>query len=190
MTEITYLFPNPLWSLKVDFDNESLARDIYNFKENNPSQIYSNVGGYQGDLFEHQAWAEMIAQNCPQRSDKPLTDLNIYPWVNINPKGAYNRRHVHMDTSIFLSGVYYVKVPENSGNIRFYDPRGPLMHVQRDHEYFSDSIVCHEIEPYDGLLLYFPTWFEHDVTENETDEDRISIAFNVFADTSSERDTV
>ncbi len=62
--------------------------------------------------------------------------------------------------------------------------------LQRDHEYFSDSIVCHEIEPYDGLLLYFPTWFEHDVTENETDEDRISIAFNVFADTSSERDTV
>ena len=188
--QITYFFPSPMWSTKVDFDNDLLERQIYEYQKHQPNQQYSNRGGYQGDLFEHQAWAEMIAQNCPQRSDKPLTDLNIYPWVNINPKGAYNRRHVHMDTSIFLSGVYYVKVPKNSGNIRFYDPRGPLMHVQRDHEYFSDSIVCHEIEPYEGLLLYFPTWFEHDVTENETDEDRISIAFNVFADTSSERDTV
>ncbi len=75
-----------------------------------------------------------------------------------------------------------MKVPKYSGSIRFYDPRGPLVHVQRDHEYFNDGIDKHEIEPQAGTLIYFPSWLEHDVTENMGDDDRISIAFNLSAD--------
>jgi len=183
--QITYFFPSPLWSTKVDFDNDLLERQIYEYQKHQPNQTYSNRGGYQGDLFHNQDWVDMVASNCPQRDDIPLKDISVYPWCNINPKGAYNVRHVHNDTNIFLSGVYYVKVPENSGVIRFWDPRGPLMHVQRDHEYFNDSVSSHDITPEPGLLLFFPTWLEHDVTPNETDEDRITISFNVNADTNS-----
>ena len=187
--QITYFFPTPLWSTKVDFDNDLLEREIYEYQKHKPNQTYSNRGGYQGDLFYNQDWVDMVATNCPQRDDKPISDIVVYPWCNINPKGAYNIRHVHNDTNIFLSGVYYVKVPENSGTIRFWDPRGALMHIQRDHEYFNDAIAYEEIIPEPGLLLYFPTWIEHEVTPNEVDEDRITISFNLNANTSSEHIT-
>ena len=182
--QIKYFFPTPIWSTKIDFDNYQLERQIYEHQKYQPNQQYSNRGGYQGDLFHNQDWVDMVASNCPQRNDIPLKDIGVYSWCNINPRGAYNVRHVHNDTNIFLSGVYYVKVPENSGVIRFWDPRGPLMHIQRDHEYFNDSVSSHDITPEPGLLLYFPTWLEHDVTPNETDEDRITISFNINADTS------
>ena len=187
--QITYMFPSPVWSTKVDFDNDLLEREIYEYQKHKPNQTYSNRGGYQGDLFYNQDWVDMVATNCPQRDDKPISDIVVYPWCNINPKGAYNIRHVHNDTNIFLSGVYYVKVPENSGTIRFWDPRGALMHIQRDHEYFNDAIAYEEIIPEPGLLLYFPTWIEHEVTPNEVDEDRITISFNLNANTSSEHRT-
>jgi len=187
--QITYMFPSPVWSTKVDFDNDLLEREIYEYQKHKPNQTYSNRGGYQGDLFYNQDWVDMVATNCPQRDDKPISDIVVYPWCNINPKGAYNIRHVHNDTNIFLSGVYYVKVPENSGTIRFWDPRGALMHIQRDHEYFNDAIAYEEIIPEPGLLLYFPTWIEHEVTPNEVDEDRITISFNLNANTSSEHIT-
>ena len=57
------------------------------------------------------------------------TSFQFDAWININRKGDYNKRHHHfaMYSSLFLSGVYYVSVPEDSGRIRFYDPRGPLV---------------------------------------------------------------
>ena len=176
------IFDTPLWIKRVDFDNDKLEQEIYNFSKTEPNHPYSSNGGYQGDLFYNRDWVDLIAANCPFREDKPLKDLCVYSWCNINPKGASNKRHLHADTNILLSGVYYVKVPKYSGSIRFWDPRGPLVQVQRDHEYFNDGLDYHEIEPQPGTLIYFPSWLEHDVTENESDDDRISIAFNLSAD--------
>ncbi len=177
--ETTYFFPTPIWSKQVDFDNNQLAREVYEYRNHKPNQNLSNVGGYQGDLFHNQKWLDMVARNIPQRKDKPLKDLVIYPWANINYPGAYNMRHMHYDRNLLLSGVYYVKVPKNSGTIRFWDPRGPLIYAQRDNEYFNEATSSQHIFPEPGLLLFFPTWLEHEVTPNESDEDRISIAFNV-----------
>ena len=33
--------------------------------------------------------------------------------------------------------------------------------------------------PQEGRLILFPAWLSHGVRENETDEDRISISFNL-----------
>ena len=77
--EITYFFPTPIWSKQVDFDNNELAREVYEYRKHKPNQSLSNVGGYQGDLFHNQKWLDMVARNIPQREDKPLKDLIIYP---------------------------------------------------------------------------------------------------------------
>ncbi len=37
------------------------------------------------------------------------------------------------------------------------------------------------------MVLFFPCWLEHDVEENDSDEDRISIAFNIFADINNDK---
>ena len=43
-----------------------------------------------------------------------------------------------------------------------------------------------EIEPTEGMLLFFPPWLEHEVEQSSCDEERISIAFNVNSDVPSE----
>ena len=40
---------------------------------------------------------------------------------------AYNKRHHHIDRHIIFSGVYYVTAPEDSGCLKFYDPRGSMI---------------------------------------------------------------
>ena len=76
--------------------------------------------------------------------------------------------------------MYYVKVPENSGSIRFYDPRGHMVTAFPDSTYYYDGIQYQTIDPEEGMILYFPHWLEHEVTANPTDEERISVSFNVL----------
>ena len=181
MELLTY-FQTCIWADTIDIDNRMLEKEIYNFSLNTPEQIFSNVGGYQGSHFVNQELLNKIVKKVPTVNEKPISNITLHTWANINKKGNYNRRHVHMSSSIFLCGVYYVKVPDNSGNIRFFDPRGPLMTSMKDHNYFFGGHEHHFIIPKEGLLLFFPSWLEHDVEPNASDEDRISIAFNVVVD--------
>jgi uncharacterized protein (TIGR02466 family) len=98
-------------------------------------------------------------------------------WANINPRGGYNVAHCHANS--FLSGVYYLSVPENSGNIVFYDPRvqldamrGPIKEVSA---HTAPEVIY---KPKEGLLLLFPSWLLHRVEPNDSDRERVSIAFN------------
>src|SRR3546814_1269937 len=42
-------------------------------------------------------------------------------WANINPQTGMNPAHMHPNN--FLSGVYYVSLPGDTGEIVFSDPR-------------------------------------------------------------------
>ena len=127
--------------------------------------------------------SEAIIKTFPRVGEKKLKDPNVYMWVNSNPKGASNSRHTHITytRSLLLSGVYYVKVPENSGRIRFYDPRMISSLNPPDHQYYYDSQLYNFIVPQEDMILFFPSWLEHDVEENQSNEERISIGFNIFA---------
>ena len=98
-------------------------------------------------------------------------------WANINPQYASNKIHDH--ANCLFSGVYYLKVPKDSGTLMFYDPRSaktfykPL--VSTFTAYTADAIA-HAAE--EGLMLIFPSWLKHGVEPNLSNEDRVSISFN------------
>ena len=81
-------------------------------------------------------------------------------WVNINGPGHYNEWHTHYLARV---GVIYLKVPPKSGDIEFrsYDE-------------------VYRITPQAGQFLTFPGSLEHRVLENQSSENRISIAINLF----------
>jgi len=172
-------FPTNIWAGELDVDNEKLLKRIYKFSKKTKSSTYSNVGGYQGHSFRDKELCNKIMECMPRA--KELSSYNFYDWVNINKKGDSNKRHFHYATNLFLSGVYYVKVPENSGRIRFYDPRGPFVRDAPDTVHFFGKNEYNFVVPQEGMVLFFPTWLEHDVEENETDEDRVSVSFNIEA---------
>jgi len=174
-------FTTPCWITALNLNTKELLKDIKKFSSKTESKAISNIGGYQGHDFPHQKFIDAVLENVPTLVNKPLTERKIYTWVNINRNNNYNQRHTHLDTNCFLSGVYYVKVPENSGNIRFYDPRGALIQGMPEHDYYHNGFAYHYLEPQEDMVIYFPSWLEHDVEPNESNKERVSIAFNVYA---------
>ena len=180
------LFPTTVWETYLNLDLDELRREIYNFSKATPSKNLSNIGGYQGHCFDYKPLIDAIKYNVPCYEDPELGDLFFSTWVNINKRGNSNKRHTHSTGITFLSGVYYVTVPKNSGNIVFFDPKSMLFETTPDGDYYrrSHSEVC---EPKENMLLLFPSWLEHEVEPNNTDEDRISISFNLIRKKDVER---
>jgi len=83
------------------------------------------------------------------------------------------------------SGVYYIKVPKNSGKLFLEDPRpGPNTHMPRREENLPEQLwrVC-AYEPIEGRMIFFPSWLPHGVDINmNTDKGeknwRISVSYN------------
>ena len=184
-TKPNVLFPTKVWTTAPDdaLDKDTLLKECYNHQKKNDSKQYSNVGGYQGHMFTSEMFTKFIVDNIPKSENHSgkFKQIGIESWVNINGKGCYNFRHNHfMQTKpILFCGVYYVDVPDYSGEIGFYDPR-PLACRTMDEIYLSgyEPPVTY-VMPEEGECYYFPSWLEHEVRENNTHEKRVSIAFNV-----------
>ena len=99
-------------------------------------------------------------------------------WSIINKKGSFNIQHNHPNA--YLSAAYYVKFPEKSGNIKFFDPREQKnIRYPKITKYTEISAPIVEITPKEGDLLIFPAYLYHAVSENLAEEDRIIVSFNV-----------
>lgn len=99
-------------------------------------------------------------------------------WVNVNGPNSFNQLHTHPNS--LISGVYYAKTPENSGELILHDPRkqasvyqAPLAgrNFRNVHQY--------QVEPREGRLVLFPAWLEHGVGQNLSQEERVSFSFNI-----------
>ena len=91
-------------------------------------------------------------------------NFNTVSWFNINYSNEFNSLHthpVHLPTEFELSGVFYVT-----------DPGDMFYYVENEQQINITSKA--------GDLLLFPTNLEHGVLPHDTEETRISIAFNAF----------
>ena len=87
-------------------------------------------------------------------------------WFNIAKPGESTGWHDHKEKAE-LSGVYYLAVPHRSGDIKF------RRNLKSGSEEFSASSKS-------GKLILFDSKLEHSVTENNSDSNRISLAFNLY----------
>jgi len=82
-------------------------------------------------------------------------------WFNYMPPESTTTLHTHDDDDELLSAVYYVDVPENSGNLIIYQD--------------SEKI---EIKPETGHFVFFKPDVQHEVSLNNSHEHRLSIGIN------------
>ena len=105
-----------------------------------------------------------------------LGSLNM--WAIINTGGSTNLRHQHGNSTI--SGAYYVRAPENCGDIVFYDPRpAPVYTYPKALNPNLLNAQVNGINPKEGALVLFPSYLDHSVNENLSNEERIVISFNI-----------
>lgn len=82
-------------------------------------------------------------------------------WVNDMGPGQVTSEHDHDEDDEMLSGVYYVKVPENSGKLIVVDK-----HCRT------------EVTPQAGMFVFFAPSVVHSVSVNASTERRISLGMN------------
>ena len=174
------LWATPFAGVKLDYiDNKALEKYILDFKKNTKSRDVSNEGGWQQSLPQdiHPVFNDLvksihIASRTFEIKPGPK-NINLQMWVNVNDKGHWNILHDHVGAEI--SGIYYVKRPKNSGDVVFRDPRAITISEQSDEQ--PKWMVT---QPTEGSLILFPGYLEHMVKPNQSDDSRISIAFNLY----------
>ena len=191
MTKVYNLFAIPISTTQLDYPVdiiETLCQQER--RKNSKGVIKSNLGGWQSDNIIYPDSPFFFLQDIEKICQEVAKDVlkinkSVFlnnAWININQKDNLNQVHTHPNN--ILSGVYYVKTPEKCGNIIFRHPSFDMM--ERDWEdIVSDS--DHNVYNSDtwwlpakaNTLYIFPSWIKHLVGPNMSDDERISISFNV-----------
>lgn len=186
---VTNIFTSVVAHDYLDIDIEQLKKFCYSEKRNTEGRVLSNYGGWQSqDYSLNHPELQEIASALNLRMNQLLPDLgfkNKYSvtnsWININGKNDFNRPHLHGAST--LAAVFYVTAPPDSGRLVLRNPT--QNHVFCIDEKFVEewneiNSFTWEIEPEIGKLVIFPAWIDHYTMPNLTDDDRISLAFNIL----------
>ncbi len=122
---------------------------------------YENIYPSREAFTEIEALLEVIF-DCAQQILEKKQPLEISFWFNQMRPGHSTTLHTHDDGYELISGVYYLDVPDGSGDI--------LMHL-------PEQVL--KITPQSGVMLMFPPDLAHEVAQNLSTESRLSMAFNI-----------
>lgn len=142
--------------------------------------VFSNIGGWQSNHLTFDDIEEtplepifnVIAEETDLQIQKYSNLITEYGfstlWINVNKKDNYNDVHSHPKS--IISGVYYLT--DNNSSLEFFFPF--------NHKSWSDVSVKNYIHtPKKNELLLFPSYLLHMVHPNQTDNPRVSLAFNL-----------
>ena len=183
------LWPTPYWythiwefmrsETRVTF-NEDMIGSIQGMIGKDKGVRKSNRGGWQSELLPPTGELEPLSIEIEEFCKSINLGINeiVIPqmWINVNKKNDWNTIHSHGQYN--LSGTYYVKVPSDSGKIVFRDPRP----VALTNSFMVDRFDKGEfknVNIMEGLLAIWPSYLDHFVEPSNSDEERISISFDI-----------
>ena len=102
-------------------------------------------------------------------------------WINVNSRDSYNVYHCHPGAA--LAGVVYLQASEDSGDLVFYHPNAYSMFEESQVYAHDEDLAQHmqmKVTPQTGLCCIFPAHLMHGVEPNRTQDDRVSVSFNLI----------
>ena len=179
-------FPTFVYAKDINLNLNLLTKEIVEWSKKDEGLRKTNVKGWHSKTHMHtipvfkplvdelyQMQREIYKEEFLEREPK-LGNM----WANINYKGSLNRPHVHANS--LFSGAYYIKTPKNSGFLKINDPRQGTHFIKPARKDKVPLYLAPEIhvEPKENRIIMFPSWLEHCVEINESDDIRISVSFN------------
>ena len=172
-------------------DKDKILKDCYEERKTDPKGVVkSNHGGWQSasklreDSFVYSfIKKEVFNYYGKERCFREGVGLFLSGmWININQKGDFNIAHHHPRSD--LSGVLWIKTPENSGRLSFENPDSFALAnlLSCSTEEFKQGRGFHytydmNLKP--GRIVLFPSHLVHRVEPSQSRQDRISISFNI-----------
>ena len=184
MAEITPLFVTPVYKNKIGrpFTSEEIS-------------FIESINSYKQGLGNINSDNKFVLSAPILQNLKRIIEDNIYTyvqeimkldhefyitnsWTNMTTFGQEHQLHNHSNS--ILSGVVYIKVNDSQPSITFNRLTPPFFLNMKPKEYNMFNSTEWTIPVEDGDILIFPSSCFHHVKVNETDNRRISIAFNTF----------
>jgi len=190
-TEIVPLFPTLVWKMQLARESYAPMNAKIKAKLTELAQATPGLtpgGKLQTDqTLHHLAEFQELKEIIHAAAGGVLDFLRIVYesieltgcWANISPPGDGHRPHTHPNN--YLSGVYYIQTQDGANTISFDDPR-PQTNIiaPRTSEITDENAGQIHITTRDGLLILFPAWLQHQVPRNNSQQARISVAFNIM----------
>jgi uncharacterized protein (TIGR02466 family) len=187
--QLQSLFITPVMMTEVTGHGHLIDR-LYEIKaQDEKGMPRSNVGGWHSNdkLYEDEEFKSTVgdilykAKECFGHLDVKDTFVPEMTglWGMINPPGSRNNVHTHPYN--YLSGVYYLKVPQNSGNLVFLEPKPQAEVLSPPMKKDASIHLAHSVtwEPKENSLIFFPSWLQHEVQINNSNQDRVILSFNI-----------
>ncbi len=161
-------------SIALDHGNNLAGEVTQEFKLDRP---FCEASGWMEFL------GKCVSTWIEKSTGKPVKNFTLRDsWVVRQFKNEYNPTHWH---SGHISGVGYLKVPENFGSSpqsnKKSNSNGRLELIHGSRQFLSNS--CFKVTPKIGEFYFFPNYLMHTVYPfKDSDEERRSISFNADID--------
>ena len=187
------VFPVPLYrtNLKDELDEDEVKSLIIdnkndenwieninkNFSSNNSYILDSGLDKMKNSLMNHinNFFFNVLGE------DDSITKIKMtQSWLNFNPKGTSHHQHSHSNS--IISGVLYLSCDDKTGNFNIHRTENKLfknfLTEKKSYNTYTYTHMWYKPKKYD--LYLFPSNLEHSVDVNESENLRISLAFNTF----------
>ena len=180
------LFSIPVYQNKINIDCKKLETLAYEEQKKDTIGRCKSNNGYQTNDLDFNIYKFLFDEVSKHAEEffkcfNHKVDLKyLNAWINISGNKDFNRLHNHQQS--IISGVVYIRVPDNSGNIIFENPNLAIEYVHPTEELTSlNNYNSPEwfIKSIAGEILMFPSYLRHYVQENKSNKDRISLSFNL-----------
>ncbi len=187
---ITAYFPTFIYETNLEYDNSMLYDKAISLREKDASvnthwfcDTYNSIGKYD---ITKDAQFESLVKSCIDHVKIFSKEYGIFNpvihsndgWVNVAMKGEYQEFHIHPNNHFSL--VYYVSVPENSGNLIFRSPESATdMFMLPSGKETLGTMKTATIKPSNGKLVIFRSNLLHMVEKNKNESPRVSVSMNV-----------
>jgi len=190
--QIDLLFPSVVYTDKINLKqqwidslkSEKVKRIDYNESNTNGwiSEINLQKKRKYRELFSLIDHHVHVYTNHVMGFSKKLKFACCGAWLNVHDPEDWAQEHLHSNSMI--SGVLYLDVPPNSGNLRFpNNPHnihkyGTLFHEEYIEQTNKLNALTYDFSPDRGIIYLFPSTLMHSVSLNKSSQKRYSFAFD------------
>jgi uncharacterized protein (TIGR02466 family) len=187
MSEIFPLFSTPVYVTTPDVPSQKFQKVLNYCKE---LEYYRNAGqnwaSNNRDVLSEPMFAEikdLIQKEIDYYTKNVMMwDSNEFyitqSWVNVNPKDT--EHHIHYHYNSIISGTFYLETGDNDNIVFHRKSELSLLTMKRSSFNIWNSDLW-KVQVKNNTIVLFPSSLYHSVDKNESDYERVSIAFNVFA---------
>lgn len=178
---------SPIWEVQTRFDdkfNKTLLNEIFSIgqgittgQDKNPNYSIWDYDKPNLNILKQEIIdivTKTITQQIPEIRMLNLKGCeHFFGWVNVHEPGEGLEVHGHTESAI--AATYYIQAPEGCGELVLFDSSNA---IDWKNTRLSGTPIVKErrIKPIEGKLVFTPSYVLHGVTENKSNDLRISLS--------------